>query len=83
MTIFRYSARAANYDRRGLFPVVMGGLLGLWALAALAMSCGPKLADMDVPAAKAFVSCEPANNEAASGLLRCTIAPADTGAREI
>jgi hypothetical protein len=38
---------------------------------------------MDVPTAKAFVSCEPANNEAAGGLLRCTIAPTDTGAREI
>ena len=83
MTIYRYSAHAAGYDRGGLFPVVMAGLVGLWALAALAIGCGPELAALEVSAAKTFVSCEPANEEAAGGLLRCTAPSAATDARDI
>jgi hypothetical protein len=86
MTIYRFSAQAGVYDpseRGPLFPVVMAGLLGLWALAVMALVCGPKLAAMEAPPVKSFVSCEPANDVAAGGLLRCTVQAGGTVARDI
>ncbi|MBT3333601.1 MAG: hypothetical protein HOK21_23590 [Rhodospirillaceae bacterium] len=82
MTVFTSNARTAAFDDRGaMFPVVMVGLLGLWALIAMAIACGPKLAANDAldnilekPNA-AYVSCEPANTVKSEPgrLLRCTI----------
>ena len=82
MITYRYSTRAVTHDEDGtLFPMVMAGLLGLWALIAVAISCGPKLAAVELEAemAKTFVSCEPTGGQ----LLRCTAAPAITVIREI
>ncbi len=84
MTIHRFSARAGTYDGGVLFPVVMAGLLGLWALFAVVIACGPKLAALEAEnsAAKAFVSCEPTTTVPGQ-LLRC-IVELDSGiAREI
>ncbi|NQV61679.1 MAG: hypothetical protein HQ502_18580 [Alphaproteobacteria bacterium] len=80
MTIFRYSAQAGTYDRGVLFPFIMAGLLGLWALIAVAIACHPKLAAVDAAGtgAAAYVSCQPANalaSRAPGQLLRCTIDP--------
>ncbi|MBT3534549.1 MAG: hypothetical protein HN478_11775 [Rhodospirillaceae bacterium] len=79
MTIYRYAARAGILDRDTLFPGVMVGLLALWALIAVAISCGPKLAAVEdeSQAAKAFVSCEPTEDRAPGQLLRCVV-EADT-----
>ena len=85
MTIHGFSARAGTYDRGTLFPVVMAGLLGLWALFAVVIACGPKLAALEVEnsAARAFVSCEPATTRVPGQLLRC-IVELDSGiARDI
>jgi hypothetical protein len=69
MTIFRYSARAGTHDRGALFPFVLAGCLGLWALIAMAIASGPKLAAMDVESGgeAAYVSCQPGTARAASG----------------
>ena len=80
MTIFRYSAQAAIYERGALFPFIMAGLFGLWALIALAIACNPKLAVVESASpGVTYVSCQPANAQAARApgqLLRCTIDPA-------
>ena len=75
MTIYRFSARARNYDRGTLFPAVMAGLMGLWALFALAIACGPKLVALEAENAgtKAFVSCEPTTTREPGQLLRCIV----------
>ena len=75
MTIYRFSAWARTYDRGTLFPVVMAGLLGLWALFAMAIACGPKLAALEAEdaVAKAFVSCEPTTTREPGQLLRCIV----------
>ena len=84
MTIFRYSAQAAIYDRGALFPFIMMGLLGLWAMIALAIACNPKLAMVETvdPGAASYVSCQPANaqpSKAPGQLLRCTVEPIAPG----
>ncbi len=78
MTIYRYTVRDGIIDRDALFPAVLAGLLGLWALIAIAISCGPKLAAYEAAdqTAKSFVSCEPAGAALPGGLLRCTFEPA-------
>ena len=75
MTIYRYSAWARAYDRGTLFPVVMAGLLALWALFAVAISFGPKLAALEAEnaVAKEFVSCEPTTTREPGQLLRCIV----------
>jgi len=88
MTIFRYSAQAGTYDRGAWFPFIMAGLLGLWALIAMAIACGPKLAALDAasPRAVEYVSCQPANAEASrlpGQLLRCTVEPNRATGRDI
>ncbi len=80
MTLFRYSPQAATHDRGALFSIIMAGLLGLWALIAMAIACSPKLAAADVrsPLAAAYVSCQPVDSRASRApgqLLRCTIDP--------
>ena len=85
MTIHRFSARAGTYDGGVLFPVVMAGLLGLWALFAVVIASGPKLAALEAEnsATKAFVSCETTTTKVPGQLLRC-IVELDSGiAREI
>ena len=84
MNVFTNNARGAVYavnavNHRGpMFPVVMAGLLVLWALIAMAIACGPKLAasdgalkGMENPGV-AYVSCEAASR-APGQLLRCTV----------
>lgn len=88
MTIFRYSAQSAAYDRGALFPLLMAGLLGLWALIAIAIASSPKLAaiEEDHRAAGSYVSCQPAGAEAIGTpgqLLRCTVERNVTPAKEI
>ncbi len=88
MTIFRYSARAADYDRGALFPFILAGLLGLWALIAMAIACNPKLAKVDAKraGAVAYVSCQPAAlplSQAPGQLLRCTVEPGAAPGKEI
>jgi hypothetical protein len=87
MTIYRYSARAAQYEQGVLFPAVLAGLLGLWALIAMAVACNPKLvAEAENQPAAAYVSCEPAEagQQGQPGqLLRCTFAPRTTAPRDI
>ena len=75
MTIYRFSAWARTYDRGTLFSAVMAGLLCLWALFAMAIACGPKLAALEAEnaVAKAFVSCEPATTREPGQLLRCIV----------
>ena len=75
MTIYRFSARARTYDRGALFPAVMAGLLGLWALFAMAIACGPNLVALEAEnaVAKAFVSCEPTTDRETGQLLRCIV----------
>jgi len=75
MTIYRFSARARIYDGGTLFPAVMASLLGLWALFALAIACGPKLVALEAENAvtKAFVSCEPTTTREPGQLLRCIV----------
>ena len=75
MTIYRFSARARTYDRGTLFPAVMAGLLGLWALFAMAIACGPKLGALEAEnaVAKEFVSCEPTTTREPGQLLRCIV----------
>ena len=88
MTVFRYSAHAGTYDRGALFSFIMMGLLGMWALIAMAIACSPKLAAVDVasPSAAAYVSCQPTNSQATRApgeLLRCTIEPTAAAGRNI
>ena len=85
MTFYRFSARARTYDRGTLFPVVMAGLLGLWALFALAIACGPKLAALEAEnaVAKAFVSCETTTTREPGQLLRCIVELDSAIAKEI
>jgi len=88
MTIFRYSARAGTHDRGALFPFVLAGCLGLWALIAMAIASGPKLAAMDVESGgeAAYVSCQPAAPHplpAAVQLFRCTVSPGLNAGKEI
>jgi hypothetical protein len=88
MTIFRYSARAAYYERGALFPFILAGLLGLWALIAMAIACNPKLAKVDAKNAFAmtYVSCQPAAfrvSQAPGQLLRCTVEPGAAPGKEI
>ena len=87
MTIYRFSARAGTYDRGTLFPAVMAGLLGLWALFAMAIACGPKLAALEaedaVAVAKAFVSCEPTTTREPGQLLRCIVEQDSAIAKDI
>ena len=75
MTIHQFSARARTYDRGTLFPTVLAGLLGLWALFAMAITCGPKLVALEAEnaVAKAFVSCEPTTTREPGQLLRCIV----------
>ena len=58
-----------------LFPAVMAGLLGLWALFAMAIACGPNLVALEAEnsVAKAFVSCEPTTVREPGQLLRCIV----------
>ncbi len=88
MTIFRYSAQAGTYDRGALFPFILAGLLGLWALIAIAIASSPKLAALDVESvgAAAYVSCQPAGPQAlpaAGQLFRCTMRPGLNAGKEI
>ena len=85
MTIYRFSVRARTYDRGTLFPVVMASLLGLWALFALAIACGPKLLALEAENAvtKAFVSCETTTTREPGQLLRCIVEPDSTIAKDI
>ncbi len=88
MTIFRYSAQAGTYDRGTLFPYILAGLLGLWALVAMAIACGPKLAALEVasPSAAEFVSCQPAGPQALAApgqLFRCIVNPGPNPGKEI
>ncbi len=85
MTIYRFSARVRTYDRGTLFPAVMAGLLGLWALFAMAIGCGPKLAALEAENAvtKAFVSCEPATTRETGQLLRCIVELGSAIAKDI
>ena len=77
MTVFRFSAQAGTYDRGAMFPYILAGLLGLWALIALAISCNPKLvAATEDQGVAAYVSCQPAGPgalQAPGQLLRCTV----------
>ena len=75
MPIYRFSARARTYDGGALFPVVLAGLLGLWALFAMAIACGPNMAALEAENAvdKAFVSCEPTTTREPGQLLRCVV----------
>ena len=75
MTKYQFPARARNYDRGTLFPAVMAGLMGLWALFAMAIACVPKLAALETEnvVTKAFVSCEPATTREPGQLLRCIV----------
>ena len=75
MNFYRYSSRARTYDRGILFPIVMAGLLGLWALFAVAIAIGPKLVAVEAEnaVAKAFVSCEPTTTREPGQLLRCIV----------
>ena len=77
MTIYRFSAWARTNDRGTLFPVVMAGLLGLWALFAMTIACGPKLDALETENGleKAFVSCEPTTTREQGRLLRCIVEP--------
>ncbi len=90
MTVFRYAARAASYNpydphaRGALFPLVLAGLLGLWALIAMAIACNPKLvAESESQAKASYVSCEPAGSRRPGQLLRCTVEAPATAARDI
>ena len=85
MNIYRFSARARIYDSGTLFPAVMAGLLGLWALFAMAIACGPNLAAVEAEnaVAKAYVSCEPATTREPGQLLRCVVGLDSTTAKEI
>ena len=85
MTIYRFSARARTYDRGTLFPAVMAGLLGLWALFAMAITCGPKLVALEAEnaVAKAFVSCEPTTTREPGQLLRCIVEQDSVIAKDI
>ena len=90
MTVFRYAARAASYNpydphaRGALFPLVLAGLLGLWALIAMAIACNPKLvAEGESQAGASYVSCEPAGNRQPGQLLRCTVEAPAPAARDI
>ena len=80
MSIYRYSARAVLYEQGALFPAVLAGLLGLWALIAMAVACNPKLvAEAENQAAVSYVSCEPAEAGQLGQpgqLLRCIVEPA-------
>ncbi len=77
MRIYRYSARAAQFDRDALFPAVLAGLLGLWALIAMAVDCNPKLlTEGKNQAAASYVPYEPTEARAPGKLLRCTLATA-------
>ena len=85
MTIHQFSARARAYDRGALFPAVLAGLLGLWALFAMAITCGPKLAALEAEnaVAKAFVSCEPTTTREPGQLLRCIVQQESAIAKDI
>jgi hypothetical protein len=82
MTIYRYAARTGTrigiIDRDVLFPSIMAGLLGLWALIAIAITCGPKLSALETqePDVKTFVSCEATAPGMPGQLLRCIVEPA-------
>ena len=85
MTFYRYSSRARTYARGTLFPAVLAGLLGLWALFAMAITCGPKLVALEAEnaVAKAFVSCEPTTTREPGQLLRCIVQQDSTIAKDI
>ena len=85
MTFYRFSARARAYDRGALFPAVLAGLLGLWALFAMAITCGPKLVALEAEnaVAKAFVSCEPTTTREPGQLLRCIVEQDSVIAKDI
>ena len=77
MRTYRYSARAAQFNRDALFPAVLAGLLGVWALIAMAVDCNPKLlTEGKNQAAASYVPCEPTEARAPGKLLRCTLATA-------
>ena len=85
MTIYRFSARARTYDGGALFPVVLAGLLGLWALFAVAIAIGPKLVAVEAEnaVAKALVSCETTTTREPGQLLRCIVQQDSTIAKDI
>ena len=85
MTIYRFSAWARTYDRGILFPIVMAGLLGLWALFAVAIAIGPKLVAVEAEnaVAKALVSCEPTMTREPGQLLRCIVEQDSVIAKDI
>ncbi len=85
MTIYRFGARAGATERGPLFPLVMAGLLGLWALMAMAISCGPKLSAIksEASAARTYVTCEPSDGRAPGSLIRCIVEPDAANARDI
>ncbi|MDP6346432.1 MAG: hypothetical protein QF578_15690 [Alphaproteobacteria bacterium] len=58
-----------------LFPVVLAGLLGLWGLGALALSCPSTLtsAEVETLQPRQYVSCQPAEDRAPGQLLRCIV----------
>ncbi len=67
-----------------MFPFVLAGLLGLWALIAMAIACNPKLmAESESQTGAAYVSCEPAGNKQPGQLLRCTLEAPVTETRDI
>ncbi len=84
MTIYRNSARAASFEQEGLSRLILLGLLGLWALIAMAVACNPKLvAEAENQDKASYVSCEPAEARAPGELLRCTVQPRATKPRNI
>ena len=63
MTIYRYSGRIGTTEKGVLFPAILGGLMGLWVLGAMAMTCGKNLTMVELPnqSVASYVSYQPAS----------------------